>query len=278
MKMKNNFFSEVLLSTINNINKESFTKDLLFDKVKEDFNYEIEDFHISPVLEKCIEKGAVKFLESGLFVLTHTGLNLLNSPESAYENLWNIPFAENLEDNIYLKGNPFEKEHVESLNHLYEAYSIYLKDLKRYVKHLLINMNEYKFEELVINILITSGEAPFGEVTKKSNDGGIDGYLYKTRLKQGSMPIQVKRYEDNNLIGVNAIRDFIGAMDQSHRGGSYFISTSTFTYKAIEKAEEHGVILLNGNQLVDLIIEFKVGLMPKHDLEFLMTPTIAKFD
>ncbi|WNS75477.1 restriction endonuclease [Bacillus sp. DTU_2020_1000418_1_SI_GHA_SEK_038] len=276
--MINNFFSEILLSTLNTVNNGSFTKDLLLDKLKADFDYEIEDYDISPILEKCIEKRAIKTLSNGIFVLTEIGLLLLDRPDSAYQSLWNISYLENLEDYALPKGNPFEKKHVESLNDLNEAYSTYLTNLKKYIKHLLISMNEYKFEEFVINILIVSGEAPFGEVTKKSGDGGIDGYLYRTRLKQGAMPVQAKCYEESILISVNDIRDFIGSMHQSHKNGSYFVTTSTFTNKAIEKAKEHGIILLNGNQLVDLIIEFRIGLEPKHNLDFLISPVLVTFE
>ncbi|WP_462408535.1 restriction endonuclease [Neobacillus sp. Marseille-QA0830] len=277
--MTNSFFSEILLSTLNMVNNGSFTRDLLLEKLKEAYEYEIEDYDIYPILEKCIEKDAIQILENNIYALTDIGLFLLNSPpDSAYQSLWSISNKENLDDKAFPNENPFEKKHIESLNRLNEAYSTYLSNLKKYIKYLLINMNVYKFEELVINILIASGEAPFGEVTKKSGDGGIDGYLYKTRLKQGAMPVQAKCYDENNLISVNDLRDFIGSMHQSHNNGSYFVTTSTFTNKAIEKANEHGIILLNGNQLVDLMIEYQVGVETKHNLDFLITPISSVFD
>lgn len=274
----NDFFGKILLSILNDVNNGIFTKDLLLNKIKKDFDYEVEDYDICPILEKCLEKKVVMILENDLCVITEVGLILLNRPDTAYQDLWNISSNEDSMDSIYSKENPFEKKHIESLNHLSEAYSTYLSNLKKYIKFLLINMNDYKFEELVVKILIACGETPFGEVTKKSGDGGIDGFLYKTRLKQGIMPVQAKCYDENNLVSVGEIRDFIGSIHQSNNNGSYFVTTSTFTNKAIEKAKEHGIILIDGNELVDLIIKLKIGLESKYNLDFLMTPLLSTFE
>ncbi|WP_052447292.1 restriction endonuclease [Clostridium polynesiense] len=273
----NDYYSDLLLSILNNINNKSVFRNTLLSEVQQELGEELTDSDILPVLEKCIEKNVIKTLSNDILAITDIGLTLLIDPNTAYKNLWLLPSQNRSQNDNNSNDNHYEKLHINSLNNLNEAYNMYIINLKKYLKHLLQEMDNYDFEEFVINTLIKCGEAPLGETTKKSHDGGIDGFLYKTRFKQGIIPVQAKCYSDTNLVSEQEIRDFIGSMHQSHKYGSYFVTTSTFTTKAIDKAKEHGIILIDGIQLIDLVIEYKIGLTSKYGIDFLLTPILSEF-
>lgn len=106
------------------------------------------------------------------------------------------------------------------------------------------------------------------EHTGKTADGGIDGTLsVKTRLK-GTQEycVQCKHYSKN--IGVRAIREFSGTLAQNrnyHQG--YFVTNSSFSNEAIKfAADQTNIVLINGESLVDLMIEYEIGIYKK-DIE-----------
>lgn len=272
----NDFYNELLHAVLVNISESSYNLDDLLEKLKAEFQYEIEDYEILSLIEKCIEKNAVLKIDSGIIVITELGLSLLKEPETAYNDLWK-------KNNDYNNGNnesdsnPHESNHINSLDELVSAYNNFDNKLRKYIKDLLIRMNDYKFEEFVISTLVDYGEAPFGEITKKSGDGGIDGFLYKTVLKQSPMPVQAKCYDENNLVTVTEVRGFIGSLNNTYKNGAYFVTTSTFTNKAIEAADNQGIILIDGNKLVEIIIYLSKGLKEVKGLSFMKTPDKSYF-
>lgn len=116
------------------------------------------------------------------------------NPDSNINDFWNNQIKKETVGNLRSLEAPFASTHYEALNSLIEAYGEYSIHLRKYLNSLLMNMNAYNFESLVIQVLIQVNKAPYGEVTKKSGDAGIDGLLYRTLLKQGEIPVQIKRY------------------------------------------------------------------------------------
>ncbi|AOC58199.1 MULTISPECIES: restriction endonuclease [Bacillus] len=200
------------------------------------------------------------------------------NPDSNINDFWNNQLPKETSGKLQSLEAPFASTHYEALNSLIKAYDEYSIHLRKYLKSLLMNMNPYNFESLVIQVLVQVNEAPYGEVTKKSGDDGIDGLLYRTLLKQGEILVQIKRYLENNLVGEQDIRDFIGAWSQKHNTGAYFVTTSSYTNKAKLKSEERWIILIDGNQLVDLMINHQIGLKETNDLKFCLTPSLELFD
>ncbi|MFP3361738.1 restriction endonuclease, partial [Planococcus sp. SIMBA_143] len=66
-------------------------------------------------------------------------------------------------------------------------------------------------------------------------------------------------------------------LDYTFTNGAYFVTTSTFTNKAIEAANKHGIILIDGNKLVEIILELSKGLKEVKGLSFLKTPDESFF-
>lgn len=107
-------------------------------------------------------------------------------------------------------------------------------------------------------------------MTQVSNDGGIDGHgMLKVGLAQMSVAFQCKRWEGN--ISRPEIDKFRGAIQGSYEQGLFF-TTSDFTKGAAEASIKKGavpVILLNGQSIVQLMIEKEFGVIrrPLHIYE-----------
>lgn len=124
------------------------------------------------------------------------------------------------------------------------------------------------FEQLVIKLLDTmgySGKNGNVEVTPQSNDGGIDGIINQDPLGTSTVYLQVKRYAEKNVIGRPAIQAFYGALASVNADRGVFITTSSFSTGAMEFARNQGIVLIDGNQLTKLMLEYKVGVEPAQE-------------
>lgn len=123
-------------------------------------------------------------------------------------------------------------------------------------------IDPYYFEKVILILLKRMGYGDFVETTK-SNDGGIDGIINEDKLGLEKIYTQAKRYNENK-VREKDIRNFIGAMSGDTSKG-VFITTSTFDDSAIKKAREahHSIILIDGAKLVDLMLQYNVGVQVK---------------
>jgi restriction system protein len=120
------------------------------------------------------------------------------------------------------------------------------------------------FERLIIDLLVKMGYGgSFAEAAEhlgKSGDGGIDGVIKGDRLGLDAVYIQAKRYSSDNVIGPGAIQQFIGALSTKGASKGVFVTTSRFSdgAKRIVPPSQR-LVLMDGRQLTDLMIEFGVG-------------------
>lgn len=126
-------------------------------------------------------------------------------------------------------------------------------------------MDPYKFEKLVVDLLFSMGyggsRTEAAQVTKKSNDEGVDGIINEDRLGLDVIYIQAKRYQREATIGRNHIQSFVGALAGKQANKGVFITTSTFKKSAVEYANSvpQKVILIDGDRLAALMIEHNIG-------------------
>ena len=128
----------------------------------------------------------------------------------------------------------------------------------------LINMNPYKFEALMVQLLAATGyKGDEGQslVTQKSNDGGIDGIINQDPLGLQKVYIQVKRYAPQNTVSRPEITSFSGAIKLRHADRGVFITTSSFTSGAEEAARALNITLVNGDMLTNLMLQYHVGVI-----------------
>jgi len=121
------------------------------------------------------------------------------------------------------------------------------------------------FERLVLRLLEAMGYGALGQLVHsgQSGDGGIDGVISEDKLGLDRIYLQAKRYAATNSVQAPDIRNFLGAlMGRGDRG--VFLTTSTFTSGAREAAKNVAarVVLIDGEELVELMIEHGVGVEP----------------
>jgi restriction system protein len=120
------------------------------------------------------------------------------------------------------------------------------------------------FERAVVELLVRMGyggsRADAGQAIGKSGDGGIDGIIKEDKLGLDVVYIQAKRWE-NTSVGSPTVMQFAGALQAKHAEKGIFITTSKFTQDAREYVRQIGskIILVDGEQLTDLMIEHDVG-------------------
>lgn len=128
------------------------------------------------------------------------------------------------------------------------------------------------FEGLVVNLLVKMGyQGKNGQsiVTKRSNDGGIDGIINQDALGTQTVYIQAKCHKEGNNVGREDIQKFVGALADAHGNKGVFITTSKFTSGAIKSAENNGIILIDGNGLTNLMLKYRLGVQVKRTFELL---------
>lgn len=154
-----------------------------------------------------------------------------------------------------------------------------LKEHNRKVRDNLLNllkiMDPSELEHLVKNLLEAMGYQNV-EVTKPSGDGGVDvvGYV-EVGVTSVKEVIQVKRHKRPiSRPVVDALRGSLGRYD-AIRGT--IVTTSRFSKDAIEEVtKKYGapITLIDGEKLVDLMIEYQVG-VSKQNVHILVTDSEA---
>lgn len=123
------------------------------------------------------------------------------------------------------------------------------------------------FEDLVVDLITKMGyggsRKDAGKAIGKSGDGGIDGIINEDKLGLDSIYIQAKRWD--NAVPVKEIRDFAGSLLSKKARKGIFITTSGFPKSAFEftSSIEPKIILIDGNRLASLMIEYEVGVSTK---------------
>lgn len=119
------------------------------------------------------------------------------------------------------------------------------------------------FEHLVVNLLIAMGyggsQASAAQVVGRSGDGGIDGVIPEDRLGLDMVYVQAKKWD--NAVGPDEIRKFVGSLGEQKAHKGVFITSGTYTSGARHAAERANarVVLIDGEQLAELMIDHGVG-------------------
>lgn len=119
------------------------------------------------------------------------------------------------------------------------------------------------FEELVVDVLVRMGyggsRKDAGEAIGQAGDEGIDGIIKEDRLGLDIIYLQAKRRA--STVGRPEVQRFVGALQGKRARKGVFITTSTFSREAVQYADsiDPKVILIDGKQLAELMIEHGVG-------------------
>lgn len=139
------------------------------------------------------------------------------------------------------------------------------KSLKRELLDRLISLNPKEFEEFVGNLLETAGFK--ATVTKLVGDKGVDviGLLEAEGLASIKLKVQVKRYGQNEKVGIDVVLKTRGTLAEGEQGA--IVTTAQFTNQAKEEAERANtrqINLIDGDLLVDFILRHEKSLDQKY--------------
>lgn len=130
------------------------------------------------------------------------------------------------------------------------------------------------FEQLIVDVLVAMG---YGGSHKdaaaqlgRSGDGGVDGIVNEDRLGLDRIYVQAKRYAPGNPVGRPDVNGFVGSLVGLGATKSVFVTTSTFSQPARDYVRHlsQRVILIDGQELADLMIEHGVGVRSYRTVEF----------
>lgn len=130
----------------------------------------------------------------------------------------------------------------------------------------IMKTNCYDFEKLVVKLLVKMGygseDYRKNRATKKSGDEGVDGIVTADRFGFNVIYTQAKLYDPTSSIGRPEIQKFLGALAGQGATKGIFITTARFSSEArnyVEKQLLQKIVLVDGKDLTDLMIEFNLG-------------------
>ena len=206
--------------------------------------------------------GLLETPKRGIFCITERGRSVLaEKPEKL-----NIGYLKKYpEFQKFHTPSPKTKEYPPNTPEevLEQAYQNLHNELaSELMEHVLNNPPEF-FERLVVQLLVKMGYGgsikDAGQAIGRSSDEGIDGIIKEDKLGLDVIYIQAKRWQGN--VGRPEIQKFVGALQGQRAKKGVFITTSTFSSEARQYVSQIDtkVILLDGEQLVDIMIDYDLG-------------------
>lgn len=208
--------------------------------------------------------GLIESPSRAHFIITDEGKRILNSVDVITDNtLRQFPsFVEFVGAGSNENGDAVEdiKDETpqETLERVHAELNKVLRDDLLTKIH---NNSPDFFEHLVINLMEKMGYGT-GKVTQLSRDEGIDGIVYQDKLGFDVIYVQAKRYDLDKRIGRPALQQFNGAVPDNGKG--MFVTTAEFSAEAIKYANEKHIILIDGQRLAQLMIDYEFGVSTEY--------------
>ena len=121
-----------------------------------------------------------------------------------------------------------------------------------------MKIKPYTFEKLVVDLLSKMGYGALeygSHATVASGDDGIDGVIMEDKLGFSLIYMQAKEWALGRVVGQPEIQSFVGAIAGKH-GDGLFVTTARYSQKAVDYAAQHHIILIDGQKLAKLMIEY----------------------
>jgi restriction system protein len=212
--------------------------------------------------------GLLESPKRGTFIITERGKKVLTSNPSKIDNKLLTNYDEFKEFKKKKKKSEEEMEILEFQDKTPEeafetAYENLRTELSSDILEHLKKSDPTLFEKIVIEVLVKMGYGgslrDAGKAIGKSGDEGIDGIIKEDRLGLDIIYVQAKRWEAT--VGRPEIQKFAGALQGQRAKKGIFITTSNFSKDALDFASkiESKIILIDGDQLAEYMIDFNVG-------------------
>jgi restriction system protein len=216
------------------------------------------------------KSGFVEYVNRGVYRITTKGLTILQDNPQRIDNKFLRQFTEFVEW-FDVKTTKTKEESLKSIEELEKtpdelldsAYQTILTNLATEILETIKSCSPSFFERLVVELIVAMGYGgtlqDAGKAVGKSGDGGIDGIIKEDRLGLDVIYLQAKRWEGN--VSRPEIQKFAGALLGNQARKGVFITTSDFTKEAKDyvKTISSNIILINGEELAELMIDYNVG-------------------
>ena len=213
----------------------------------------------------------------GYFEITARGRDVLKSQPTSIDKAFLSKFPEFVEflsgadvsegTSISVSSKPEATSSHETPDEaLQGAYQQLRRELASEVLEKLLQVSPEFFEKIVVELLVAMGyggsRRDAGERLDKSGDGGIDGIIKEDRLGLDAIYIQAKRWQ--GTVGRPEVQKFVGALHGQRARKGVFMTTSTFSFDARDYVQniDAKVVLLDGVQIANLMIDAGVGVTP----------------
>ncbi len=222
-------------------------------------NNSLGSFVKAKVLEKAKEK-TYKILDRGIQLIEESPekLSIKDLRQFKEFNEYIMNRYKRVENTLIIDvDTELPEDRIES------AYEIYKTTLADDLREKIKDCSWQFFEILVKDLLVAMGYGdPYDEarISKGAGDEGIDGVIKEDRLGLDSICLQAKKWE--NTVGRPEIQKFAGSIESKRVRKGVFITTSNFSKEAYEyvKHIEKKIILIDGQKLAELMIDYNVGL------------------
>ncbi|NPV05027.1 MAG: restriction endonuclease [Syntrophaceae bacterium] len=154
---------------------------------------------------------------------------------------------------------------------LHKAYQSIRNDLAGEILEKVKSNSPQFFEKLVVDLMVAMGyggsRSDAGQSIGHSGDEGVDGIIKEDRLGLDVIYLQAKKWE--GTVGRPEIQKFVGALHGKRAKKGVFLTTGKFSEDAIRYVEtiDPKVILIDGNRLANLMIDFGIGTAVISNLE-----------
>ncbi len=218
--------------------------------------------------------GLIDFPKRATAIITGVGVDVLKSKPNRIDAKFLRQFPSFVEfasvnrnekeDSLIIAVNnePTEQTPEENLD---SAYQRIRKSLAVELLNKVVDMSPSFFERLVVELLVKMGYggsiSDAGKAIGKSGDEGIDGTIKEDKLGLDIIYIQAKRWKPGNVVGRPELHKFVGALAGQGAKKGVFITTSNFTKEALDynPKNETKIVLIDGNQLAQLMIDYNIG-------------------
>lgn len=230
---------------------------------------------VSWVLTHFKKARLIYTISRGVFGITKEGIDIIQSKPQRIDLkfLKEIPEYKKWRETGAADNNTIEELEVDKTPEelLDYSYSQLKGELARELIEKIKECSPSFFERLVVDLLIKMGyggsRKEAGKVIGKSGDGGIDGIINEDKLGLDTIYIQAKKWEGS--VGRPEIQKFVGALAGQGAKKGIFITTSSFSKEAREyqPKNETKIVLIDGQDLANLMIEYGVGVSTKINYE-----------
>jgi len=223
--------------------------------------------------------GLLIYPKRGCIQITERGLSLLkNKPDKIDMKL----LKQFDEYNEFINITNVNRDNNDTINEIEthtpeELMETAFQNIKRTLADEILekihNVSPSFFEKLVVDLLVKMGYGgsikDAGKAIGKANDEGIDGTIKEDKLGLDVIYIQAKRWKESNVVGRPELQKFVGALAGQGAKKGIFITASTFTKEALEYTpkNETKIILIDGFQLSELLIEYNIGVSNQQTYE-----------